>query len=140
MKRALFLGVLVAALLGWLLYPLTSARFRIVVDEAKLRARDRYLAEAPRTHAPAPPNVVLILADDLGKTDITRYGGWVPTPRIDAIGTEGATCAEGYITSPICSPSRAALMTGRYQQRFGHELQRSRASTTSSSRACRRRR
>jgi len=91
MKRALFLGVLVAALLGWLLYPLTSARFRIVVDEAKLRARDRYLAEAPRTHAPAPPNVVLILADDLGKTDITRYGGWVPTPRIDAIGTEGAT-------------------------------------------------
>ena len=116
--------MLFAATLAYLLYPLSSARFRIVVDEAKLRGRQRYLADAPRIDpSRVRRNVVLILADDLGKTDITRYDGWVPTPRIDAIGREGATCTEGYITSPICSPSRAGLMTGRYQQRFGHELQ-----------------
>ena len=123
-KRGLLLVVLLAVTLAYLLYPLSSARFRIVVDEAKLRARERYLAEAPRIDpSRARRNIVLILADDLGKTDITRYDGWVPTPRIDAMGRDGATCAEGYITSPICSPSRAGLMTGRYQQRFGHELQ-----------------
>src|SRR5881296_491500 len=105
-----FLGL--AVTLAYLLYPLSSARFRIVVDEAKLRARERYLAEAPRIDpSRARRNIVLILADDLGKTDITRYDGWVPTPRIDAMGREGATCAEGYITSPICSPSRAGSGT-----------------------------
>src|SRR5438105_6837261 len=124
MRRGPLLFVGIAAALAYLLYPLSSARFRIVVDQGKLGERERYLAALPPADPPPHrPNVVLILADDLGKTDISAYGGRVPTPHIDAIGREGATCAEGYITSPICSPSRAGLMTGRYQQRFGHELQ-----------------
>jgi arylsulfatase A-like enzyme len=68
------------------------------------------------------PNVVLIFADDLGYGDLSSYGGEVPTPHIDSIGASGARFTDGYVTAPVCSPSRAALLTGRYQQRFGHEF------------------
>ncbi len=67
------------------------------------------------------PNVIIILADDLGYGDISAYGGRVATPNIDRIGREGATFTQGYVTTPVCSPARAALLTGRYQQRFGFE-------------------
>ncbi|MDB5281223.1 MAG: sulfatase, partial [Bacteroidota bacterium] len=70
------------------------------------------------------PNIILILADDLGATDLSLYGNkLVSTPNIDGIGHRGVTFSEGYISSPVCSPSRAGLITGRYQQRFGHEFQ-----------------
>ncbi len=74
--------------------------------------------------APAPerrPNVVLILADDLGYGDVSIYGTRLETPHIDRIGREGAVFTQGYVTTPVCSPSRAALLTGRYQQRYGFE-------------------
>lgn len=79
---------------------------------------------SPETYQHASrPNIVLILADDLGKTDISLYGSpYLNTPNIDAIGKNGIIFDQGYITSPICSPSRAGLMTGRYQQRFGYEF------------------
>ncbi len=68
------------------------------------------------------PNIIVILADDLGYADISVYQtGRIPTPNIDRIGKEGVVFREGYVTAPICSPSRAGLMTGRYQQRFGFE-------------------
>jgi arylsulfatase A-like enzyme len=70
---------------------------------------------------PRPPNIVVILADDLGYGDVGIYGGRVPTPNIDRIGAEGVMFTQGYVTTPVCSPARAALMTGRYQQRFGFE-------------------
>lgn len=74
--------------------------------------------------APGKPNVVLILADDLGWSDISAYGGtFVSTPHIDAIGKGGVTFTQAYASAAICSPSRSGLMTGRYQQRFGHEFQ-----------------
>jgi len=73
-----------------------------------------------------PPNVIVILADDLGFNDITFNGGGfagglVPTPNIDAIGRQGASFDEGYAANATCSPSRAAIMTGRYPARFGFE-------------------
>ncbi len=71
--------------------------------------------------APSEPNIVVILADDLGYGDITAYGGRVPTPNIDSIAAQGALFTQGYVTTPVCSPSRAALVTGRYQQRYGFE-------------------
>ncbi len=68
------------------------------------------------------PNIIVILADDLGSHDLSIYGNEeIPTPHIDAIGKEGVTFLQGYSTAPICSPSRSALITGRYQQRFGAE-------------------
>jgi arylsulfatase A-like enzyme len=70
------------------------------------------------------PNIIVILVDDLGKRDISLYGGeLIQTPNIDALGAAGVTFNQGYVTSPICSPSRAGLLTGRYQQRFGYGAQ-----------------
>jgi arylsulfatase A-like enzyme len=74
-----------------------------------------------------PPNVVVILADDLGWNDITFNGGGVaaglvPTPRIDSIGKDGATFTQAYAGDATCAPSRAAIMTGRYATRFGFEF------------------
>jgi arylsulfatase A-like enzyme len=72
-----------------------------------------------------PPNVILIMADDLGYNDISLTGtgaGGVATPNIDAIGHEGVTFVNGYAGNATCAPSRAALMTGRYATRFGYEF------------------
>ncbi len=72
--------------------------------------------------AAARPNILLIYADDLGYGELGCYGGkGVPTPNIDTIAANGIRFTSGYVAAPLCSPSRAGLMTGRYQQRFGHE-------------------
>jgi len=65
------------------------------------------------------PNFVLIMADDLGYGDVGYQGGDIPTPNIDSIARNGVRFTDGYVTAPVCAPSRAGLMTGRYQQRFG---------------------
>ena len=70
----------------------------------------------------AQPNIVVILADDLGYGDVGVYGCKdVPTPHIDSIAKNGVRFTNGYADHPLCSPSRAGLMAGRYQQRFGFE-------------------
>jgi arylsulfatase A-like enzyme len=69
------------------------------------------------------PNIVLIVGDDLGWGDIGVQGCTdVPTPHIDSIAKNGVRFTNGYVSCPVCSPTRAGLMTGRYQQRFGHEF------------------
>ncbi|MGI9456157.1 MAG: sulfatase-like hydrolase/transferase [Aeoliella sp.] len=78
------------------------------------------LAAAPA--AAEVPNIVLIIADDLGYADVGFNGCTdIPTPNIDRMAAEGVRCTNAYVTHPFCSPSRAGLLTGRYQQRFGHE-------------------
>ncbi len=79
------------------------------------------------TVASRPPNIVLILADDLGFNDITFYGGGiasgsVPTPSIDSIATAGLHFTNGYTGNGTCAPSRAALLTGRFPTRVGFEF------------------
>ena len=72
---------------------------------------------------PKKPNFIIFLADDLGYGDIGCFGSKdVPTPNIDSIARNGIKCTSGYVSAAVCSPSRAALMTGRYQQRFGFEF------------------
>jgi arylsulfatase A-like enzyme len=67
--------------------------------------------------------VLVIFADDLGYADIGAHGGAeVPTPHIDALAASGMRCTSGYVTAPYCSPSRAGMLTGRAQTRFGHEF------------------
>lgn len=77
-------------------------------------------------YAPAgenqPPNVIVILADDLGYADLGCQGSPdVKTPYIDSLASNGVRCTDGYVTAPQCAPSRAALLAGRYQNRFGLE-------------------
>jgi len=69
------------------------------------------------------PNIVVIVADDLGYGDICGYScKGFETPHIDSLGTNGVRFTDGHVTAPVCSPSRAGFITGRYQQRFGHEF------------------
>ena len=71
----------------------------------------------------AKPNIIVIVADDLGYADLGCQGCKdVPTPNIDSIAKNGVRFTNGYVSCPVCSPTRAGLMTGRYQQRFGHEF------------------
>jgi arylsulfatase A-like enzyme len=68
------------------------------------------------------PNVLILFADDLGYGDVSYNGGDIPTPHIDALVADGVRFTSGYMTAPLCNPSRAGLITGRYQQRWGQEL------------------
>ena len=68
------------------------------------------------------PNVIIILSDDQGYGDVGFNGGTdIPTPHLDQLARDGTIFRAGYATHPYCSPSRAGLLSGRYQQRFGHE-------------------
>ncbi|MEZ5353166.1 MAG: sulfatase-like hydrolase/transferase [Bryobacteraceae bacterium] len=69
------------------------------------------------------PNIVILFADDLGFGECGFQGNReIPTPNIDSIASGGVRFTNGYVTAPVCCPSRAGMMTGRYQTRFGHEL------------------
>lgn len=83
-------------------------------------------AQAPSDTAGRPPNIVLLFSDDAGYADF----GFQPqaaadlakrTPHIDSIARQGLRFSNAYMSAAVCSPSRAGLLSGRYQQRFGHE-------------------
>jgi arylsulfatase A len=67
----------------------------------------------------APPNIIIILCDDLGYGDLSCYGGANRTPNIDRMAAEGMRFTQHLSANPVCSPSRAALLTGRYPTRVG---------------------
>jgi arylsulfatase A-like enzyme len=67
------------------------------------------------------PNIIIVLTDDQGYNDVGFTGGKeIPTPNIDRIAENGVHFTNGYVNYSVCSPSRAGLLTGRYQGRFGH--------------------
>ena len=71
-------------------------------------------------HAEKKPNLIVILADDLGYRDVGFNGSRdIKTPHIDTIAKNGVTCSAAYVTYSVCGPSRAGLITGRYQGKFG---------------------
>ena len=83
--------------------------------------------EAVKRPAQRPPNIILIVADDLGFNDISTFGGGVAdgrvqTPSIDRLATEGAVFSQSYSGASTCAPSRAMMMTGRYPTRTGFEF------------------
>jgi arylsulfatase A-like enzyme len=82
----------------------------------------RQAASAGPGQAQDRPNIIVFLADDLGYADVGVYGCKdIPTPHIDSIANKGARFTDGYANHPICSPSRAGLLSGMYQHRFGFE-------------------
>jgi arylsulfatase A-like enzyme len=69
------------------------------------------------------PNIIVIVGDDMGYADIGVHGCKdIPTPNIDSLAADGVRCTSGYVSGTYCSPTRAGLLTGRYQTRFGHEF------------------
>lgn len=70
----------------------------------------------------AKPNVMVIIADDLGYHDLGFQGSKdIPTPHLDKLASNSLRCTNGYVSHSFCSPTRAGILTGRYQHRFGHE-------------------
>lgn len=124
MRRHVLLTALVvlAVFVAFALWPLGDPRLAIRVDTEAARTKQAFLAE-PAARRSELPNVILIVADDLGKHDVSVYRpASLPTPSLERLAREGVTFAAGYVTAPVCSPSRAALLTGRYQQRYGFDL------------------
>ena len=81
----------------------------------------------PETRTSSKPNIIVVLVDDLGFNQISSYKGGMAngkfkTPNIDKLASEGVLCTNGYSSSPVCSPSRASLLTGRFATRFGFEF------------------
>jgi len=104
--------------------------FEIQPDQDREQSKSAFLYEVERQSISESvprkdrPNILLILVDDLGKHDITAYDpAGVDTPHINSIANDGVLFTEAYSTSSVCSPSRAGLFTGRYQQRYGFERQ-----------------
>ncbi len=80
------------------------------------------LAAALPCMAQEAPNILLIVADDMGYGDLSCYGSLqIQTPNLDRLAAQGVRCTDGYVSGPVCAPSRAGLMTGRYGSRFGFE-------------------
>lgn len=95
-------------------------RFRLVRKWSSALAALAMWVCAAFSVASEKPNVLLILADDLGYGDVGCYGcADTKTPHIDKLARDGVRCTDGYAAFPVCSPSRAALLTGRYPARFG---------------------
>lgn len=73
--------------------------------------------------AASRPNILFIVGDDMGYADVGFHGCKdIPTPNLDRLAASGVRFTSGYVSGPYCSPSRAGLLTGRYQTRFGHEF------------------
>jgi len=99
-----------AGRLHWFALALTLAAIALPPEAAKAAARA------------GKPNIVVILADDLGYADVGFQGCKdIPTPHLDALAKAGVVCTNGYVTCPVCAPTRAGLLTGRYQQRLGFD-------------------
>lgn len=115
----LFIAVL------FLFWPINTNGKLIEPDKKLTEGKAAFLAQKDTSKSSEKkPNIIILLADDLGKYDISLYGGKAaPTPQIDSLAASGVTFTDGYVSASICSPSRAGLLTGRYQERFGHEYQ-----------------
>lgn len=110
-------------LLVYLLWPLGSSDYHIKDDQKELLKKQSFLNNEKQNTEIQKPNILLITVDDLGMADASLYNeGDIATPNIDNLGKQGVVFENAYVTSPVCAPSRAALITGRYQQRFGFEF------------------
>lgn len=126
-RRSVILPSLVAVplFIGYFFYPLESDNFSIKQDpesyNGKLEYLDRKVESLPDS---LMPNILWILVDDLSIADTDLYEkGPVEVPQMNKLANEGVKFTNAYISSPVCSPSRASIVTGRYNQRFGFEHQ-----------------
>lgn len=116
---AVVLGVLALVLIGLTGRYLQTALFDLDLIPEHAEQKASYLASLPSV-PPEAPNVVVIFFDDLGWGDLSSYGNrLIKTPHMDKAADEGLLMTDFYSASPVCTPSRAALLTGRYPPRTG---------------------
>ena len=108
-------------------YPFKTAsdEWKITYPEDKIVFKNAFLEDAAQSPVKSKrPNIVMIIVDDLGKAEVSAYGSnYMQTPNIDKFAEQGVKFTDCYVTSPVCSPSRASILTGRYPNRFGFETQ-----------------
>ncbi len=108
-------------------YPFTTATYKwnIKWDKEELAAKEQFLQQdLPPATKDKAPNILFIVVDDLGKYEISSYGSvTMKTPHIDQLASEGVRFTDCYVSSPVCAPSRAGMMAGRYPTRYGFETQ-----------------
>jgi arylsulfatase A-like enzyme len=123
-KKILIVLSFIMLLAGCYPISVSHTKWRIKWEKDKIEGKEQFFSQTLKTSQSKPPNVVLIVCDDLGKYEVSAYGAQhIQTPHIDQIGQEGVIFQEGYVTAPTCAPSRAGLMTGRMQNRYGFETQ-----------------
>ena len=126
--NGLYLGLMILDILvAGCVYPFTTASYKwdIKYDKNKLAFKKNFLQKKLKPYSgDRPPNILLIVMDDLGKSEISCYGSTtVKTPHMDQLASEGIRFTDCYVTAPVCAPSRAGLLTGRYNERYGFETQ-----------------
>jgi arylsulfatase A-like enzyme len=125
--RLLLFSVIIITIFGSCTYPFTTAtyKWKIKWDKTKLAFKETFQSKKlPEYTNGKPPNIVFIVIDDLGKSEVSAYGSTtVKTPNIDQLASEGVLFADCYVSSPVCAPSRAGMMSGRYPTRYGFETQ-----------------
>jgi arylsulfatase A-like enzyme len=125
--KKLFLITVLFGSIGACTYPFTTASYKwnIRWDKEKLAFKEKFLAQELPAHSEGKaPNIVFIVVDDLGKYELSTYGSvTMKTPHIDQLAAEGVRFSNCYVSSPVCSPSRAGMISGRYPTRYGFETQ-----------------
>ncbi|MBK9106634.1 MAG: sulfatase-like hydrolase/transferase [Saprospiraceae bacterium] len=103
--------------------PLAEEDVRHTDSQALIEQKAKYLEQKAERLTDAP-DIIWIIVDDLGVADTDLYGqGTVHTPNLNRLANAGVRFENAYVTASVCSPSRAAMLTGRYNQRFGFEHQ-----------------
>lgn len=101
---------------------MTSHSKNALIGLASILSTSLLIAEETVEAPSRAPNLIVIMADDLGYGDVGINGGKeIPTPHIDRLAREGVQFTDAYVSYSVCGPSRAGFITGRYQQRFGFE-------------------
>ncbi|MAW94345.1 MULTISPECIES: sulfatase-like hydrolase/transferase [unclassified Leeuwenhoekiella] len=103
-------------------FKIISLYLVIVVSACKSSNSSEESSSASVVSAESPPNVIVILVDDAGYIDFGFMGSEdLDTPRIDELAASGTVFTDAHVSATVCAPSRAGLITGQYQQRFGFE-------------------
>lgn len=122
-----FGGLLFLSLWSACTFPFTTSSYKwnIKFDKEKIESKQEFLSRKLAPYSgERPPNVVFIVVDDFGKYEMSTYGSvTMNTPHIDRLASEGIRFTDCYVNAPVCAPSRAGLITGRYPTRYGFETQ-----------------
>lgn len=124
MSRKILYSFITLILVSGCIVSTMSETWNIVPNQAGIDEKLEILQSLSEKPTKKRPNIILIMADDLGKYELSGYGAThIRTPNFDAIGENGIRFKDAYVTAPICAPSRAGILTGKYQQRYGFETQ-----------------